>query len=192
MKRAWLLDSTELFLATVDALSDAEYAGPSGLPGWSRAHVVAHAHFNALALQRLASWAATGVEHPMYPSAAARNAEIEQGSRLSPGELRQLVHGSAADLLRAYDELTPDALAATVRTAQGRPIPAEGIAWLRTREMGIHAVDLATTVTFADLPVDLLHAFAADALGSHEANLPALTAYLTGRSATAPTLSNWL
>ena len=53
-------------------------AAPSLLPGWSRAHVVAHVAGNAVALLNLLTWARTGVETPMYADDAARNADIER------------------------------------------------------------------------------------------------------------------
>lgn len=193
-KTDWMQQGTDLFLGAVDNLTDAEFAGPSGLPGWTRAHLVAHLHFNALALGRLVSWAATGEEQRMYPSREHRDAEINEGATRPPAELRELVRASATSLISQYHELTPTALIATVVTAQGRPVPAADIAWMRARETAIHTVDLATSYSWADLPTDLTAALAADALEYHAGTpqLPDLTAYLTGRSAQAPTLSDWL
>jgi maleylpyruvate isomerase len=192
MSLDWMRAGTALFLRTVDALTDPQYGEPSGLPGWSRAHVVAHVHFNALALGRLVEWAATGVEHRMYPSPEARNAEIEEGARLSPSELNAMVHASSIDVIAAYEALDADALTVTVRTAHGRPLPAADIAWLRARETAVHTVDLASTVTWSDLPPDLTLAIATEALQDQEQHAPALAAYLTGRSAAAPSLDPWL
>src|SRR5690606_16135534 len=81
---------TAYFARHLDLLSDADFDAPSLLPGWSRRHVVAHVAFNARALTRLASWAATGVERAMYESAEKRDAEIEEGATRSPAELREL------------------------------------------------------------------------------------------------------
>lgn len=44
-----------MFLQTLAQVGDDELSAPSGLPGWSRRHLVAHVHYNALALSRLAS-----------------------------------------------------------------------------------------------------------------------------------------
>ena len=41
------------FLDQVATLDDDDFAGPSGLPDWSRAHVVAHVARNADALGNL-------------------------------------------------------------------------------------------------------------------------------------------
>lgn len=192
MKQAWLRQCTDLFLATTHTLTPPQYARPSALPGWSRAHVIAHIHFNALALRRLVTWAATGTENPMYQSREQRDTEIEHGARIPADDLQRLVETSAKDLVTAYEALTATALASTVRTARGRDVPAREIAWLRTRELAVHSLDLAATVTWSNLPADLVTEIATDALTDHRYHLGALAAYLTGRTDTAPTLRPWL
>ena len=94
----WTEVGTELFLAELDRVSDGEFQLPAKLPGWTRGHVVAHVHYNAVALCRLVSWAATGVESRMYASPEQRNHEIQQGATLPPLELRRLVRESAEQL----------------------------------------------------------------------------------------------
>lgn len=192
--REWADEGTALFLAALDRLSDAELVAPTALPGWTRAHVVAHVHFNALALGRLASWAATGTENRMYASMEQRNAEIEQGATLPPDELRALVRSSAAELATALDALTPSAWANEVVTAQGRTVPATEIPWMRAREVCVHAVDLDAGVGFAALPSGFVAALATEVVAKRAAGDegPALGAWLTGRTAEAPALGRWL
>lgn len=61
--------------------------------------------------------------------------------------------GSTADALReAMARLSPAQWQNPVVTAQGRTVPATELPWLRAREVCVHSVDLATGVTFADLP----------------------------------------
>jgi len=72
--------ATARLLDTTHTLSDADVWAPSGLPGWSRGHVLAHVAGNADSLVTLLTWAATGVEHPQYPSREARDAAIEAGA----------------------------------------------------------------------------------------------------------------
>jgi maleylpyruvate isomerase len=43
-----------------------------------------------------------------------------------------------------------------VKTIQGRTVPASETLWMRTREVWIHAVDLANGATFADIPEPVL------------------------------------
>ncbi|NEE04418.1 maleylpyruvate isomerase family mycothiol-dependent enzyme [Phytoactinopolyspora halotolerans] len=165
--RIWMDDGTALLLERIDALPlDEPGAGAEpvpGLKGWSRGHLLAHIGYNAQALQRLAHWARTGVETPMYASTESRNAEIEEGAKRPLGELAGFVRTSASDLARALDDLPGPAWKATVRTAQGREVPAREIPWMRTREVWIHAFDLDPEhVSFHDFPADLLDALITD------------------------------
>ena len=82
--RRWWADGELVVAGLVDRLGDEELAADSALPGWSRAHVVAHLARNADALVNLLTWARTGVETPMYPSRAVRDADIETTAAL-PG-----------------------------------------------------------------------------------------------------------
>ena len=192
--RAWMDDSTKLFLACVDRLTDDGFGASTRLPGWSRAHVVAHVHHNAEALQRLLHWARTGERTPMYAGIEQRNAEIETSAGREPAELRRRVRASADDLAVAIDDLPEAALANEVETAQGRTVPATEVLWMRTREVAVHAVDLDVGMTFADLPDDLNTALAVDVVRKRGAGGEAalLAQWLTGRSVDVPALGPWL
>ena len=155
----WMRAGTEHVFALVAKLSDAELAGPSALPEWSRAHVVAHLARNAEALIRLATWARTGVETPMYPSREARAADIAASVGHPPERLRAELIATAGDLDEALAALTPEQWRAEVRSALGRPLPAAQVPWMRIREVWLHAVDLDAGASVADAPdgvVDLL------------------------------------
>jgi uncharacterized protein (TIGR03083 family) len=192
--RAWLNDATELMLGAVDQLDDAAFATPSPLPGWSIGHIVAHLHFNAEALGRLAGWARTGVEASMYTSTAQRNSDIEAGATLPPAELRRLVHASARALNESFDALTPKLWANTVVTAQGRTVPATELVWIRFREVAVHGIDLGTGINVADFPADavanLVEEIVAKRLAAGEG--PGLAAWLTGRVNAGPPLGPWI
>jgi maleylpyruvate isomerase len=192
----WATDGTTTFLDLVDDLATTPdaWATPSLLPGWTRAHVVAHVHQNAVALGRLLTWAQTGVETPMYASHEARDRDIEESSRLGPATLRDAAHESAQALARQWNELPESAWDALVRTAQGREIPASQTLWMRTREVWIHAVDLDRGFGFQAVPGDLRAALASDAAKRHAAgdSGAALVAWLTGRSSKPPQLGSWL
>ncbi|MEO3887265.1 maleylpyruvate isomerase family mycothiol-dependent enzyme [Nonomuraea sp. B5E05] len=194
-RRAWMDLGTEVFLRAVDRLDDAQLSGPSALPGWTRRHVIAHVHGNAEALRRLLSWAATGVEQRMYAGPRQRAEEIESASALPARTLRTLVAQSAHDLADDMDRLPEQAWNALVVTARGRTVPAAEIVWMRTREVTVHAVDLANGVGFADLPEEVNAALIADALDTHAKGGEAaagLAAWLTGRNAQPPALGPWL
>ena len=101
----------------------------------------------------------------MYASPEQRAADIERGSRrvrppsCAPGARPR----PAAPRPRTCDALTAEPVAAP-RSSPPRAatVPATEIPWLRAREVMVHAVDLATGVTFADLPADFLAALGAD------------------------------
>jgi maleylpyruvate isomerase len=185
---------TALFLQQLDQLDDRDLDGPSALPGWTRRHLVAHLHFNACALVRLASWADTGVENRMYSSPEQRAAEIDEGSRWDPPSLRAAVGDSASDLAKALDALSEGAWSAAVVTAQGRTVPAGEIPWMRAREVMVHALDLDTGLSFADLPDDFTLALLGEVVRKRAAAGEGvdLAAWLTGRTGAPPRLGPWL
>lgn len=156
----WASLGTQLCDRALASLDDADLAAPSALPGWSRAHLVAHLDGNARALSNLVTWATTGVETPMYSSMEQRNADIETGAALPPPVLRARYAESATSLATGLGEI--DDWGFEVRTAQGRTVPISEIPWMRSREVVVHAVDLLGGVAFADLPDDILVALAQD------------------------------
>ena len=56
---------------------------------------------------------------------------------------------------------------APVLTAQGRSVPATEVPWMRSREVYVHAVDLATGLSFADLPAGFLAALCDNIVEKH-------------------------
>jgi maleylpyruvate isomerase len=204
----WVQQGTSLCNVAVAGLPDAGFADPSELPGWSRAHLVAHLAANAAALRNLARWAATGKETPMYASPDERAQGIAEGATRPATALRTWSAQEAAALDRDLRRLSPGHWQRTIRTAQGREVAATEIPWLRAREVMVHAVDLATGTTFADLPADFLAALEADIRGKRGDDVPAVeatladrVAWLAGRSTSgvtaadggpAPVLPAWL
>jgi maleylpyruvate isomerase len=161
----WLREGTSLLLSRIDQVPEGDFSRPSNLDGWTVGHLVAHVAYNAKAIQRLLRWAATGIETPMYSSTAARNEEIEQGSRLPAAELKAFCHSSAEDLDRAITTLSPTAWHVEVRTAQGRVVPASETVWMRVREVWVHAADIVAVAQPADFtifPAPLIDALIAD------------------------------
>lgn len=140
----WMRAGQTVLAATVDALSDDGLRAPSGLPGWTRAHVVGHVARNAEALGRLAAWARTGVETPMYADAEQRARDIETSAQAPAGVLRAELVSTAAELDAALAGLVD--WRAPIRTAQGRTVPAAQIPWMRVREVWLHAVDIGAPV----------------------------------------------
>ncbi len=166
----WQGQGTALVTAAVRRLSDAELAGPSRLPGWTRAHVVGHLARNADALRNLLTWARTGIETPMYASPQARDADIETTAGLPPAELRADLVATVTALDADIAELTEADWAGTARTRQGRLITGAEVPWMRCREVWVHAVDLDAGLEFSDLPSSIGVAILDDACGSAAAN----------------------
>lgn len=156
---------TAYFRRSLLHVADDDLAGPSLLDGWSRAALVAHVGYNARALARLVEWAATGVENPMYPSPEARNEEITYGASLRPIALRNLAEHAAIDLDVRWRDLPDERWSWTVRTAQGREVPASETVWMRMREVWLHAVDLDSGARVADLPAPVLERLLRDVVG---------------------------
>jgi maleylpyruvate isomerase len=161
----WMRDGESFFLRSLDSLDDAAISGPSLLPGWTRAHVVAHVARNADALQNLLAWARTGVETPMYANAEQRDRDIAAGAGQAPAALRDDARQTSSRLLAAADALPRSAWAAEVRTARGRTVPASEVPWMRCREVWIHAIDLASDTTFSKIPTPVTEALIDDVVG---------------------------
>lgn len=155
-------DGTAHFARCVYRIADADLGASSLLDGWTRRHLIAHVGYNAAALCRLLDWAETGVENPMYESVAQRAAEIDEGAQLAAPTLRALFTDTAARLAQKWQELPDSAWSARVRTMQGRSVPATETAWMRTREVWIHAVDLGNGAEFGDIPDVVLESLLTD------------------------------
>jgi maleylpyruvate isomerase len=152
----WMRAGTAHLLTEVDKLNDDDLGAPSALPGWTRAHIVGHLARNAEALNRLAAWARTGDESPMYANPEQRAEEIERSAKRPPSTLRSDLTTTAAELEDALAALTDQQWQAPVRSALGRTIPAAEVPWMRTREVWLHAVDLGAGAALTDLPQGVL------------------------------------
>jgi maleylpyruvate isomerase len=199
--RRWVDTGSKLLSEAIAGLDSETVREPSGLPGWTRAHLLAHINANADALSNLIHWAATGVETRMYASPEDRDKDIEKGSLLPVQDLLGWFAGSATALNRGMDILGPQQWSAQVVTAHGRKVAATEIPWLRARELMVHAVDLTVGLDFDDLPADFLQALVADIVAKRGlAQLPAgpvpeVAAWLAGRPHSltgAPPLGPWL
>ena len=147
--RAEMRAAHERFISAID--QPEEWARqPSGLPDWTRAHVVAHVLGNALGLRRLTQWASSGVETPMYESPAARAAEIDEKSGWSLSKLRGELVEESARLASELDALTHPLGAHSLVLGSGAQFDTWELPMIRTREVEIHHVDLAAGYTGDD------------------------------------------
>jgi maleylpyruvate isomerase len=164
---AEIREATRRLIAAVSALDSGAFTQPSLLPGWTRGHVLTHIARNADSLVNLLTWARTGEETPQYPSAEAREQDIEEGAGRPQAEHLDDLRLSADRLDQAIAQLPPAAWASQVRMRSGRLIPAAEITYARLMEIYFHHVDLGIGYTCDDLPPD----FAVRALARVAGNL---------------------
>jgi maleylpyruvate isomerase len=158
----WVQMGQDLLSQAVASLTDEAVGSPSGLPGWTRGHVLTHLSRNADALVNLLTWARTGVPTPMYSSADQRNAGIEAGAGRGVGEQLDDLAGSARRFMQTARALEADHWGAPVRSAQGRDITASQVPWMRVREVWIHLVDLRVGFDFDAVPEPIARALVQD------------------------------
>lgn len=165
---SWARRGTAYFARQLNTLTDAELDEPSLLPGWTRQHVIAHIGYNARALARLVEWARTGVEHRMYASQEQRDREIAVGSTLPTRALRFLFLHSEVHLNVEWRDLRGAEWDREVVTFQGRTVSVQETAWMRAREVWVHAVDLDAGGSYLDFPPEVLDALLQDVIAAWE------------------------
>src|SRR5260370_5494576 len=72
--------ATQRLLDAARVIPEPDLRAPSLLPGWTRAHVLAHLARGADAMRNLLIGARSGQARPAYASAEAREAAIESGA----------------------------------------------------------------------------------------------------------------
>lgn len=151
-------EATQRMVRTVDGLSDEAYAEPSVLPGWSKAHVVAHLALNAEALAAVLSGAAAGRPVPMYPSQTQRDADIEELVRAEPAKLRDRLMVSSTTFREMADALSPEVWADSrfARVPDAQDLPLSAVVDMRLREVEIHTADLDAGMGPDDWPEPFL------------------------------------
>jgi maleylpyruvate isomerase len=166
---------TDMFLATIESLSDDEMAAPSLCGGWTRAHVIAHIASNGRALVKLIDWAVTGQEQAPYASTEARNQEIAELAALPRKELVEKVRETAAYFAEQAQRLTGE-LAVEEVHLHGKQIPATSIVALRIAEVVVHHHDLDTAWTIEEAdPDSLLNALEAAVRTMRAKGAPGMT-----------------
>lgn len=155
-----LLDATQRLVRAVDALTEDDLAADSELPGWTRAHLVAHLTLNAEALEAVMRGFEDDEQVPMYSSAAARNEHISELADSTPAQLRERFLGSVTLFNSALTAVPAgnwtgrfSKLAGTEQT-----IPRSELWRLRLLEVEIHHADLAIGYGPSDWPEDFLDA----------------------------------
>ncbi|MFB6889456.1 maleylpyruvate isomerase family mycothiol-dependent enzyme [Kitasatospora sp. NPDC056327] len=145
-------EGTRHLLHTVAGLGPGAVAEPSGLPGWTRGHVLSHLARNADSLVNLLDGARTGTDIPQYASEEARDRGIEEGApRPADVQLADL-RATAGRFAASAALLPPQAWAGEVRHRSGYLFPAFDVPWKRVMEIEYHHVDLDAGYTPAHWP----------------------------------------
>ncbi|MCX4663132.1 maleylpyruvate isomerase family mycothiol-dependent enzyme [Streptomyces uncialis] len=137
-------EATERLLSAANGLDNASLAEPSRLPGWSRGHILAHLARNADALVNVLGG------HPMYPSAGARDSDIERDADRDLGTQLKDVRESSTRLAVAAQ--IPADWSRTVELRNGVTDSASRLPFRRLVEVELHHVDLGIGYELEDLP----------------------------------------
>jgi maleylpyruvate isomerase len=142
--------ATQRLLDDARTLTEEDLRVPSLLPGWSRAHVLAHLARGADATRNLLAGVQSGQDRPGYASAEAREAAIEAGAAQRAADLAADLADSAMALRALIRRLPDEAWQVPVRTLDPVPFPAAGLLTRRLTEVELHHSDLATGYRAAD------------------------------------------
>ena len=139
-----LPDATQRLVRTVDGLDDEALAAPSGLPDWTRAHVVAHLALNAEGLAGVLDEPDRGrADHACTAPTRRGPATSTTLAAADRAELRDRFMAGTTLVADAVDRLPDEFWTETFeRTPGGRVIRYAAIPGMRLREVEIHHVDL--------------------------------------------------
>jgi len=143
--------ANQLLINDVAQLTERDLREPCRLPGWTRAHLIAHLARNADSVVWLIEGAMIGETRHQYPEAGARERDIEAGSHQAKDALFQDLKSSCRALELAWDELD-DGLWETLQLLGSGPRTLSEITFRRLREVEVHHVDLDVEYSSADWP----------------------------------------
>jgi len=148
--------ATTRYLQALTVLDDESVRRASLLPGWSRAHVVAHLSRNADAFTRVLGQVAAGEPASMYASNEARDADIaDTVERLDLAGLVEDALASTARLTEALWACDADPDAPYTRVPGGDlSFPLHTVGPRRRAEVEIHHSDLGTGYEPSTWPSD--------------------------------------
>jgi maleylpyruvate isomerase len=148
--------ATTRYLQALTVLDDESLRGASALPGWSRAHVVAHLSRNADAFTAVLGAVAAGEPATMYTSSESRDRDIEE--TVERHDLAGLVQDAIASVARLTEALWAcDAdPGAPYSRVPGDPatFPLRTVGPRRRAEVEIHHADLDLDYVPSEWPAD--------------------------------------
>lgn len=144
--------ATQRLLDDVRTIPEAELRAPSLLPGWTRAHVLAHLARGADAMRNLLIGARSGQHRAAYASAQAREADIERGAAMEAKDLMADLADSAMALRAIVKQLPDPAWQVQVRALDSASFPAAELLIRRLVEVELHHCDLGVGYSPANWP----------------------------------------
>jgi len=152
----WARLGTAYFARKLNELNDAQLKEPSGVPGWTRAEIVADVGYHARALCRqIEAVAAHLAPLPMFESRAEQLSDVRLGGTLPPRALRHLVEHAAIHLDVVWRDLPGSDWSVSAPDAIGRPRALASTALERAAVLWLAAIDLENGGRHQDLPQDL-------------------------------------
>jgi maleylpyruvate isomerase len=181
--------ATQRLLDAARVVAEPDLRSPSLLPGWSRAHVIAHLAGGADAMRDLLRGVRSGRDQSAYASAAARDAAIESGAARTTAELMTWLADSAMAFRTVTRRLPDDRWQVPVQMLDSVPFPAGELLVKRLVEVELHHCDLGIGYGPAQWPAAFGAMELAEPMGSQRAERlsyeqPAISA--RARSAARP------
>jgi maleylpyruvate isomerase len=135
-------EATYRLLEHLDDVGPGVLGEPSRLPGWTRAHVVAHLAGNVESHVRMLDGCLAGEVREQYEGGReAREAAIDALAADAAAAVAE--HRAACAALESrWDRMRPEHWARDVLRLDRGPEPGVGLAWARWREVELHRVDL--------------------------------------------------
>ncbi len=151
-------ESQRALVGSLRDLRDADARQSSGLPGWTRAHLLTHIARNGDTLAEMMSGAMRGEVVPQYGgSREQRDEDIAAGAGRSAAALVEDVARSEERFHLAAGEMTPDAWRGTLVWLVAE-LPATFALESRWREVEVHRVDLGIGYSPVDWPDEFVAA----------------------------------
>ena len=162
--------ATQRLLDVARVITEPDLRAPSLLPGWTRAHVLAHVARSGDAMRNLLVGARSGQNRPAYASAEARDAAIETGARMNAKDLADDLADSAMAFRTVARQLPDDAWRFRVRVLNSGPFPAADLLIRRLVEVELHHCDLGAGYGPADWPAAFAEMELAEPMRSQRAD----------------------
>jgi len=134
--------ATQRLIDEARLMTGPDLRAPSLLPGWSRAHVLAHLARDADAMRSLLIGARAGQDRPAYASPQTRNSDIGTWAAAGATELVDDLASSAMALRTIARQLPEAAWRYQVQVLDSPRFPASQLLTRRLAEVELHHCDL--------------------------------------------------